>query len=190
MLFATDKFFRVCHPDDSLPSLLARHSSGAGFWGADEYAPPDADNSTVAIGLPDACLVSAYGTDLGVAPTPDFNPVWRPEQGGCAATATATLRQPEHLHIKAAASHAGYLVLRLRNYPAWRITLNGQPATGLPARVDGLMAVPVPQGPVDLKVDWTTTADVIAGRWLSSLSLLLLVALGYLERRLSRPQPL
>jgi hypothetical protein len=52
------------------------------------------------------------------------------------------------------------------------------------------MVVRVPQGPVNLKVDWTTTADVVAGRWLSGLSLLLLAALAYLERRLSRPQPL
>jgi hypothetical protein len=190
LFFATGRFFRVCHPDDSLPSLLARHRSGAGFWGADEYAPPDADNSTVATGLPDACLVSAPNTDLGIAPTPDFNPVWRPEQGSCAATAAATLRQPEHLRITAVASHAGYLVLRLRSFPAWRVTLNGQPATALPSRVDGLMVVRVPQGPVNLKVDWTTTADVVAGRWLSGLSLLLLAALAYLERRLSRPQPL
>ena len=188
MLIATGKFFRVCHPDDSLPSLLARHRSGAGFWGADEYEPPDADNSTVATGLPDACLVSASNAELGIAPTPDFNPVWRPEQGTCDATATASLRQPEHLRITADALQAGYLVLRLRSYPAWRVTLNGLPATDLPRRVDGLMVVPVSQGPVDLKVDWTTAADVVVGRWLSGVSLLMLVALAYLERRLSHPR--
>jgi hypothetical protein len=51
------------------------------------------------------------------------------------------------------------------------------------------MVVPVPKGPVDLKVDWTTTVDAIAGRWLSGFSLLLLGILGYMERRLSRQRP-
>ena len=58
----------------------------------------------------------------------------------------------------------------------------------LPERADGLMAVPVPQGPVDLTVDWTTTPDSIAGRWLSALALALLTALCLLERKFSRPR--
>jgi hypothetical protein len=87
------------------------------------------------------------------------------------------------------ASHAGYIVLRLRSYPAWRVTVNGIPANNLPRRVDGLMAVPVATGPADLTVDWTTTCDVIAGRWLSGLSMLLLAVTGYRERRPSRPRP-
>ena len=83
---------------------------------------------------------------------------------------------------------AGYLILRLRTYPAWRVTVNGQPATGLPARSDGLMAVPIPQGPVILDVDWTTTPDVIAGRSVSVVALLGLIALGLLENKLTRPE--
>jgi hypothetical protein len=66
--------------------------------------------------------------------------------------------------------------------------VNGQIVTNLPRREDGLMAVPVPQGPVNLTVDWTTTADVVAGRWISGLALLLITALCALERRLSRPR--
>jgi hypothetical protein len=50
------------------------------------------------------------------------------------------------------------------------------------------MAVPVPHGSVDLTADWTTTPDVIAGRWISALALLLLAVLWYLERKLSRPR--
>jgi len=37
-------------------------------------------------------------------------------------------------------------------------------------------------------VDWTTTPDVLAGRWLSALALLLLTALWLLERKLGRPR--
>ena len=48
-----------------------------------------------------------------------------------------------------------------------------------------MMSVPVPQGQFVLSVDWTVTRDVIIGRWLSTLSLLLLAALYIAERRLS-----
>jgi hypothetical protein len=81
------------------------------------------------------------------------------------------------------------MVLRLRSYPAWRITVNGLMVGGLQARDDGLIAVPVQQGPVRIDVDWTATPDVIAGRWVSAMALLGLVALGLVERRLSRPRP-
>jgi hypothetical protein len=78
------------------------------------------------------------------------------------------------------------LILRRRSYPAWRITVNGSAVTALPQREDGLMAVPVPQGRVDLTVDWTTTPDVVIGRWLSGLALILLAALYFTERKLGQ----
>jgi hypothetical protein len=186
VVFATRTFFLECHAVELMPNLLAQYHSGAGFWGADEYAPPGAANSIVATGLPDACLSSDFNTKLGTGRTPDVNPAWLVEQGSCVSTAVAKLRQPEHMRIATVTSHAGYLILRLRSYPAWRVTVNGLLATNLPRRPDGLMAVPVPEGSVDMKVDWTTTDDVIAGRWLSVLSLLLLSGLCFLERKLSR----
>ena len=114
-------------------------------------------------------------------------PAWTAAQGACEATFATAGNPPEHLRIAASTPHAGYLILRLRSYPAWRVAVNGRPFASLPRRDDGLMAVPVPQGPVDLTVDWTTTPDVVAGRWLSALAVLLLTGLWFLERRLLRP---
>ena len=78
---------------------------------------------------------------------------------------------------------AGFLVLRLVRYPAWRVTVNGQPAGALPERDDGLIAVPVPSGPVTLNVDWVATPDVLAGRWVSVLSLGLLLWVVAMKRK-------
>ncbi len=39
------------------------------------------------------------------------------------------------------------------------VRVNGQMLTALPKRDDGLIVVPVPQGPVELTVDWTTAPD-------------------------------
>ncbi|MGO9336034.1 MAG: hypothetical protein ACLPY1_00860 [Terracidiphilus sp.] len=185
-VFAAENFFRDDVEYDDLQIVLAKYNSGAGFVGTDEYAPPGADNSIVATGLPDACIADDFDTELGIAPNPEDNPAWLPHQGSCLATATASLRQPEHLHVAIAAPRSGFLILRLRRYPAWRVTVNGHAATGLPVRMDGLIAIPVGQGPVDVQADWTTTADVIAGRCVSMVGLLLLVCLGLLEHRFYR----
>jgi hypothetical protein len=188
-VFAAENFFRDDVESGDLATLLAHYNTGAGFVGTDEYAPPDADNSVVATGLPDACLTDNFDTELGIAPAPEGNPAWQPQQGTCLATATESLRQPEHFSIDIVAPRSGFLILRLRSYPAWRVTLNGHLAANLPARLDGLIAVPVGQGPVEVKADWTTTPDVLLGRWVSVIALLLLACLGLLERRFLRTRP-
>ena len=93
----------------------------------------------------------------------------------------------EHKRVHANASHAGFLILRLREYPAWSVHINGNPASQRPVRDDGLMAVPVPAGPVSVTADWTTTPDLQIGRWISVVAALLITALGLLVRR--SPQP-
>ncbi len=100
---------------------------------------------------------------------------------------------PEHLRLTADTPHAGYLVLHLRNYAAWKVGVNGEIVAlgasplyaSLPRRDDGLMVVPVPQGPVRLDVDWTITGDVIMGRLLSLISLGCITVLCLIERKLA-----
>jgi len=184
-------FFQVCDDEDNVLAMTEVYRSGVGFQGTGEYAPPGADDSLLASSLPAACLISDPSIALGahaVESDADSAPVWQAAQGSCEATFAATNNQAEHLRIAAVTPHAGFLILRLRSYPAWQVKVNGQPVSDLPRRDDGLMAVPVPQGSVDLTVDWTTTPDVLAGRWISALALLLLTALWFLERRLSQPR--
>ena len=174
--------------------MLDSYRSGHGFAGTDEYEPIGADNSLIATGLPAACMVSDPSTVLGVLPSgvdaDEAVPVWTAAQGSCEATYPSAPNpgKPlhEHLRIAATVDHPGYWVLRLLSYPAWQVKVNGQSATELPRRDDGLIAVPVPRGPVEVTVDWTTTPDVIAGRWLSALFVLLLAGLWLLERKLRR----
>jgi len=89
------------------------------------------------------------------------------------------------LHIAISPSRPGFLIVRLRSYPAWRISVNGRAQTNLPQRDDGLIVVPVPQGPVNLTVDWTTTPDVFAGRGVSVVAVVLLAVLWFQERKRS-----
>jgi len=186
--FAARTFLRVCVEGDTVADMLEMYQHGGGLEGTDEYEPPDADHWKIATNLPDACLAADPNTTLGIVGLGESIPTWRPGQGSCEATATAQLRQPEHLRIDTIAAKPGYLILRLVRYPAWRITVNGKAAGSVPPRDDGLIVVPVPQGPVELKVDWRTTPDVVVGRGLSCLAVLLLIGLGLLERKRAGPQ--
>ncbi|MGA9670075.1 MAG: 6-pyruvoyl-tetrahydropterin synthase-related protein [Terracidiphilus sp.] len=194
-------FFQVCDDEDAVKPMLDVYRTGAGFQGTDEYAPPGADNSMVASGLPFACLVSNPSVVLGVTPGGQLaegaQPAWDPAQGSCQTAFAPTTDpraagrwdlNPEHLRIFGTTSSAGFLILRLRSYPAWQVMLNGRRVAAMPARADGLMVVPVPRGAVELTADWTTTPDVVAGRWLSGLVLVLITGLCLLERKLSRPR--
>jgi hypothetical protein len=178
-------FFQVCDDEDNVLTMASVYRAGTGFQGTGEYSPTGADNSMIAVGLPAACLVDDPTTELGQGAQEDVNPVWSPGQHSCEATFAAATNLPQHLRITAVVPQAGFLILRLCNYPAWKVKVNGRPVAGLPQRDDGLMAVPVPQGSVDLTVDWTTTLDVLAGRWLSALAVLLITGLWYLERKLT-----
>jgi len=180
-------FFQDCDDEDAVAGMLDTYHAGQGFIGWEEYEPIGADNALVATGLPFGCLVSDPGTKLGVASgTPDEPPSWDASQGSCGTTYSAHKNGPEHFEMAATTPHAGFLILRLRSYPAWRVTVNGRAVAEPPQREDGLMAVPVPQGYVKLDVDWTTTTDMLAGRWMSAFGLLLLAGVWGLERRLRR----
>ena len=185
-VYAGHSFFQVCDDEDAVSGMLDAYRSGAGFEGVDEYAPPGADNGLVATGLPAACLVADPAIKLGVVNTPEANPNWAVGQGSCDAALSREPGSPEHKRLRALVSHAGFLILRLRSYPAWRVQVNGRPPVSLPRRGDDLIVVPVAQGPVDLTVDWVDSWDAVAGRWLSALAVLVLTGLWLWERKHSR----
>jgi hypothetical protein len=205
-VYAGHTLFQSCDEHDSVSGMLAAYRNGAGFEGYDEYAPPGADNSLVATGLPDTCLVSNPATLLGITPdgleAGDSASEWSGKQGSCEATFRWQVNEPEHKRLTVTIDSSGdsfkpsagrlahprFLILRLRSYPAWRIADTDYTFGPLPRREDGLIVVPVPQGQLDLTVDWIATPDVVAGRWLSVLAVLLLSALWVFERRLNRPQ--
>jgi hypothetical protein len=192
--FSAIVFHQSCDAEDAVHSMIASYYSNQGFVGTDEYAPPGADNSLVAFGLPDACLTTSPDTVLALGDDGNI-PQWDPANGHCDAVykwqrPNGELR-PEHLRLVADVPHAGFLVLRLRNYALWKVRVNermiafgADPVVPvLPHRDDGLMAVPVTAGHVELAIDWTTTSDVIAGRWLSGIALVALIFLFLMEQR-------
>jgi len=189
--FAGWMFFQTCDEEDAVWAMMDVYSSGAGFTGTDEYEPPFADDSQLAMGLPPACLAASPLTPLGEG-SEGAQPEWLPDQHSCQAVFpfSRSSRQPaiEHLRVDATAPGGGGLILRLRDYPAWQVRVNGQIHSALPHRTDGLIAVTLPPGKVTVTADWTTTHDVLVSRWVATISLLLLAPAAWFEYRSIRPR--
>jgi hypothetical protein len=133
--------------------------------------------------LPLVRVVAAAQDDTADSSKGD-NPDWRAgAAGGIAATVNVKRRNAEHWVVSVVTPETGYAVLRLMDYPSWRVTVDGKPVQGRPIRDDGLMTVPVAAGRHVIEVRWAATRDVIAGRLVSAISLLALAVVGVVERR-------
>jgi len=177
-------FFEPCDDEDNVPAQVSDFQTGAGVLGTDEYAAPGSDNSLLASGLPDACLVSDPQQELGEIDKDSGDiPFWYLEQGSCDATFAAELNQTERKRFQIDTGDGGFLVLRLRRYPAWEITINGSPVSGQGTREDGLIALPVAAGHSTVNIRWSTTPDVVWGRRISLASAMLLFLLWIAAHR-------
>jgi hypothetical protein len=188
--YAQQHYAQFCDDEDNVraqETLLAPNSADAGsaiagFEGTDEYTPSGAENGEVQQGLPAVRLLAAPGDDEGDdSSTP--NPPWQP---GAPAPGSVAVSDwgPEHKRLTVQAPAQEFAVLRLMDYPAWRVRVNGRTLPARPHRQDGLLTVPVPAGTTTIDVTYRTTPDVLAGRVLSLLSLLSLAAWeGWTRRR-------
>ena len=179
-------FFQPCDDEDAVAAQIAAFAQGPGIQGTDEYTPAGADNTSVQQNLP-LVRVLRRAQDDDTDGAGGDNPQWRAGgSGAITATVDAKRQNAEHWVVSVSTPEPGFAVLRLMEYPAWRVTVDGRPAQGRPAREDGLMVVPVTAGSHSVEVRWKATRDVIAGRAVSAIALLLLAAVAMLERRKGR----
>ena len=146
-------FHQACDaPLPQLPSILQSHQ---GIEPTDEYTPLEADNDALAHTNPPYWL----------SPNPQ------------APAPTGNKPGPTPLRLQLTAPTPQFLILNLRDYPAWNVTLNHTPLSAHEQRDDGLIAIAIPQGPINLTVHWRALPDHTLGLLLSLLSAALLLAL-------------
>jgi hypothetical protein len=176
-------FFQPCDDEDAVVAQVSAFHTGQGTEGTDEYTPIGADNSSVQQQLPLVRILRAPQNDRADSANGD-NPEWKAgAPGTIAATVMSKQSNAEHWIVTVSTPASGYAVLRLMDYPAWRVSVDGRPVSGRPMRRDGLMAVPLTRGSHVIEVKWSTTRDIVAGRVLSGLALLALAGTVVLERR-------
>jgi len=166
--FSSMLFYQVCDDDNVQTQIAAFRSSG--FEGTDEYTLQGVDLDTGSEFSPSdgttrpVTVLEAPGADLT-------------DQGRIPARVKIERWNVEHMTALVTTPQPAYAVLRLMDYPAWRVTLNGAVAQGRVQRSDGLIAIPVKPGVNRIDVRWRTTADQWAGIALSSAALVILVVL-------------
>jgi hypothetical protein len=176
-------FFQPCDDEDAVAAQLAGFRLGQGTEGTDEYTPVGVDNAAVQQHLPLVRVLRSAQDDTA-DDTPADNPEWRAgDPGSIAAQVDARRPNGEHWTVSVVTPETGYAVLRLMDYPSWRVTVDGQPVNSRPLREDGLMAVPVNAGSHVMEVRWAATQDVVAGRAVSTIALLALAAVAMRERK-------
>jgi hypothetical protein len=176
-------FFQPCDDEDAVAAQLAGFRLGQGTEGTDEYTPVSVDNAAVQQHLPLVRVLRAAQDDTA-DDTPADNPEWRAgDPGSIAARVDARRWNGEHWTVSLVTPETGYAVLRLMDYPSWRVTVDGQPVNRRPLREDGLMAIPVKAGSHVMEVQWTATRDVVAGRAVSATALLALALVAMRERK-------
>ncbi len=176
-------FFQPCDDEDAVTAQLAGFRLGQGTEGTDEYTPVRVDNAAVQQHLPLVRVLRSAQDDTADDTQAD-NPEWRAgDAGTIAAQVNARRRNGEHWTVSVVTPETGYAVLRLMDYPSWRVTVDGQAVKSRPLREDGLMAVPVNAGSHVVEVQWAATRDVVAGRAVSTIALLALAAVAMWERK-------
>ncbi len=157
-----------------------------GAYGKPEYSPAGVQYSLVVPDTPSNCVIGSLDDlkNISGEPGENLHEVRAGSDKICKGDVKEELNLPEMKGFSGVVDQAGYLVLRLRSFPAWKVMVNGQLTTTSMERGHGLLAVPVAPGRVNVVVGWATLPDVVAGRWMSLLALLLAAGLYFGERRL------
>jgi len=128
-------------------------ATGAGYEGTDEYTPTGADPSSV---------------------DKDLRPVT--VDGPAHAAIRVSRWDPELKLFTAKMSGPDNLALRLFNYPAWRVEVNGRQVQAGMREGTGQMLIPVGAGANQARITFVRTWDRRLGGWISVIALILIVA--------------
>ena len=179
---ATKVYWQPCDDEDAVVAQVATFRAGAGFEGTDEYTPRGADNTAIQRGLPPVRFLARAGDDAAESSV-EPNPEWKGSDSP-AQEAQVEIRDwnAAHKSFSVHASRDGFAVLRLLDYPAWRVRVNGVAIPARPHRSDGLMTIPVNTGISMVEVRYESTADIDWGWGASLAALLVLIALLVMEK--------
>lgn len=142
---------------DDIPSLQEAIASGQGFEGTDEYDPTGDDHYNLPQHASPVQILPAEAAEQspGRAPKADISVErWTAEDRKFSLTSSQPLR----------------VALRLLDYPAWRVEVNGQTVAPQHAESTAQIVLAVPLGTHRISVKFIRTWDRTLGRVLSLMS--------------------
>lgn len=146
---------------DEIPTLREAIANDQGFEGTDEYDPVDDDHTNLPEKAPRIAILPAE------------------EEGGAAPRAEVHILRwsAEERELQVSSPKPVRVALRLVDYPAWHVEVNGAVATPQHAETSGQMMLRLPAGTQHIVVKFVRTPDRILGIFVSVAGLLALLAL-------------
>jgi hypothetical protein len=159
---------------DDIPTLQEAIASGKGFDGTDEYDPVKDDHTNLPTNAAPVQILPQEGTEA-TAPKAEIRIVrWTSEEREVSVTSSQAVR----------------LAVRLLDYPAWRVEVNGRRVTPESPDSTAQMILPLPAGADRIKISYVSTRDRDLGNLLSGVCTFALVAAlwGVPARRAKPPR--
>ena len=156
--------------DEEFSTLQAALANEEGFDGADEYDPIGDDHANLPQKAPKAKILPSEDDAESESPeVPD-------------AKIVIDRWTAEHRELRVNSPVAARIELRLLNYPAWQVKVNGSPVSPGRAEDSAQMVVNIPAGDARLTAHFVRTTDRIVGIIVSASSLLIFLSLHVLQR--------
>jgi hypothetical protein len=160
---------------EDIPFLTTGIRSGHGYEGTDEYQPLGASRY-------DLPGVDADGEALAGKPSPQLAAFSAADPGAAAATGTRLNVERWTANSKifsSSGTEPTVVALRLLNFPAWQVALDGSPVAVSSEPTTGQMLIPTPAGTHRVVASFGRTWDRTAGGIISLLFLLALLILVF-----------
>ena len=151
---------------DDVTTLQAGVTAGTGFDGVDEYDPVGDDHYNLAANAPQVKLLPAISADSSDA---EDAAAAGPKAAPAGATILVQRWTANEKRLRVNALGPVRVALRLLNYPAWRVEVNGAHVAPEKAGDTNQMIVALPGGASDIEITFVRTWDRTVGGGLSLL---------------------
>ena len=156
---------------EDMPTLQEALEDGTGFEGTDEYDPAGDDH-----------------TDLPQkAPRADFLPSAQESDTPVGQKIIINRWTAEHRSLGVTTAAGGQVAVKLLDYPAWHIEVNGHQVAAQHAEGTQQMVIPVASGESKIEIQFKRTMDRTLGGWISVLSALGAISTVSWRRRARNP---
>jgi hypothetical protein len=152
-------FFRqACFPSFDVAGVVDGFRNGGRYDYTDEYPPAGADGEKLQHSNPSFWLATSPAD---------------PAPAGAGSDYSVALGR--RLNFTVTTPVPSFVVLSLRDYPAWRIEINGRSVGARPHRDDGLIVLPVASGISSIGITSVNARDSVVGWIVTTVSAIVLL---------------
>jgi hypothetical protein len=166
------KFQQPIYPEDKPAALADAIEDGTGYEGTDEYAPQHSDRENLEANAPQVAI--QIDTE---------NEEQRKAVPTSLAHSTIRAWDAEKKRIAIDSRIATRDTLRLLDYPAWNVTVDGEKVQPEFDDTTGRIVLTLPEGHHEIAIDYTRTRDHVWGMVLSAIVLTVWLVAFLLDRR-------